>query len=195
MPRGRTYEPRTAARAAMMHFWQYGYSVTSIADLVAATGVARHGLYETFSSKQGLFEASVDVYRQDIVHPALLRMKQARGFDGIVAYFEHQFALAKLHGGFPSLGCLIANTSAEKGPHDKAIRKLIRDHNKSLAEAFHSELRVATDVGGTRARKIASVVVVFANGLWLKSRTAEAAEPLRRDVIAFLDLLKRSMHE
>jgi TetR/AcrR family transcriptional repressor of nem operon len=45
MARPREFEPHEALNRAMHLFWQKGYEDTSMADLVAATGVSRYGFY------------------------------------------------------------------------------------------------------------------------------------------------------
>ena len=67
MPRIREFDPAIALDQAMHLFWQRGYGNTSIEDLVVATGVSRHGLYDVFESKHKLFLACLDHYQEVVV--------------------------------------------------------------------------------------------------------------------------------
>jgi TetR/AcrR family transcriptional repressor of nem operon len=44
-------------------FWKKGYEATSLADLLAATGLSKSSLYATFGGKRELFLAAFDSYR------------------------------------------------------------------------------------------------------------------------------------
>src|ERR1700730_1261205 len=64
MPIGR---PKHFSRAEVMKksipvFWAHGFADTSLADLEAATGVNRSGLYAEFRDKEDLFLASLGHY-------------------------------------------------------------------------------------------------------------------------------------
>ena len=48
----------------MLAFWQHGYEGTSMADLVAATGLASARLYAAFGSKEDLFREAVARYEE-----------------------------------------------------------------------------------------------------------------------------------
>ena len=48
--------------SALDLFWQKGYADTSMAEIVAATGLNRYAIYSTFGSKRELFLAALDAY-------------------------------------------------------------------------------------------------------------------------------------
>jgi AcrR family transcriptional regulator len=59
--------PKHFSRAEVMEksipvFWEHGFADTSLADLEAATGVNRSGLYTEFRDKEDLFLASLGHY-------------------------------------------------------------------------------------------------------------------------------------
>ena len=53
--RPREFDRDTALQSAVDAFWRRGYEATSVADLVAATGVNRASMYDTFGNKRELF--------------------------------------------------------------------------------------------------------------------------------------------
>ena len=63
-PRKRTFDPTTTLDAAMELFWAHGYHNCSIADVVAASGVARYGVYQEFGDKNALYRAALQRYRE-----------------------------------------------------------------------------------------------------------------------------------
>lgn len=88
MPRTKTYERKDIVDAAMHRFWRHGDYATSIQDLVAATGVNRHGLYNEFTDKQGLFLSAVNHYIAQVVTTALAPVEaDTAGVSEIRAFF------------------------------------------------------------------------------------------------------------
>lgn len=176
MPRPKSYNPDSVTIAAMQRFWSHGYNGSAINDLVAATGVSRHGLYQTFTDKQGLFTAAATRYVAEVVTPALEQVERpGAGILDIRAYFEQQIALAEDHG-LPGPGCLIANTMTETGPHDPAVADLVKAHLDRLTSAFRNALK--STVPPERLDDAAWFITVSAQGLWSVSRTTATAAPL-----------------
>ena len=60
--RPRVFDTDAALDKAVRLFWQRGYEATSMADLVAETGVAAASLYAAFDNKAGLFAAVIERY-------------------------------------------------------------------------------------------------------------------------------------
>ena len=56
------FDTDAALDKAVRLFWQRGYEATSMADLVAETGVAAASLYAAFDNKAGLFAAVIERY-------------------------------------------------------------------------------------------------------------------------------------
>jgi TetR/AcrR family transcriptional repressor of nem operon len=71
MARVREFDTEAAVEAAMQVFWCRGYEATSVQDLVDATGVGRGSLYAAFGSKEGLYLAALDRYREQLAAPML----------------------------------------------------------------------------------------------------------------------------
>jgi TetR/AcrR family transcriptional regulator, transcriptional repressor for nem operon len=62
MVRPREFDECEAIERGLGVFWRRGYDGTSIAELVAATGIQRQSLYNAFTDKQGLFRAALTHY-------------------------------------------------------------------------------------------------------------------------------------
>ncbi|MEM7058632.1 MAG: TetR/AcrR family transcriptional regulator [Pseudomonadota bacterium] len=176
MPRAKSYDPTVVTTAAMHRFWVHGYNGSAISDLVHATGISRHGLYQTFEDKRGLFAAAAAQYVTEVVTPALNRVERpGADVQDILAYFRQQIALAETHG-LPGPGCLMANTMTETGPHDPKVAELVRAHLQRLTSAFRNALTPSVDAASLD--EAAWFVTVSAQGLWSVSRTVETVTPL-----------------
>lgn len=55
-------------RTAQRHFAKYGYSKTSLEDIVRESGLTRGALYHHFKSKKGLFFAVIESIQMKIAH-------------------------------------------------------------------------------------------------------------------------------
>lgn len=175
MPRPKTYDPKDLALKAMMTFWHKGYLGTSMADLVQATGISRHGIYSDFGSKQNLFVSAFEVYQTEVVTPALAPVEaRDANLESIGDYFRHQIDRA-VEEGLPGPGCLIANTMTESGTHEPAVLTCIETHQQRLKKAFANALNNSSSGSDTNAA--ADCLMVFTQGLWSLSRTIE--EPQR----------------
>src|SRR5260370_8379179 len=74
--------PKHFSRAEVMEksipvFWEQGFADTSLADLEAATGVNRSGLYKEFRDKEDLFLASLGHYIKTSAPTTILPTKQS----------------------------------------------------------------------------------------------------------------------
>jgi len=93
-------------------FWRKGYSQTSMADLVDASGVHKSSLYSTFGTKEELFGKILRRYfegRMDMM--SALVDRAGPGIDGIHAFLE--LLRNDLVSGNGQQGCLLVNTSSE----------------------------------------------------------------------------------
>ena len=55
MPWEKTFDEDKAVEAAMLLFWEKGYTDTSMADLLKTTGLTKGSFYNAFGSKYDLF--------------------------------------------------------------------------------------------------------------------------------------------
>lgn len=146
MARTREFDPATALDSAMKVFWRKGYYVTSIEDLVEATGVSRYGLYGEYESKRGLFLAALDHYRANVVD--LLAGALHRPDASIKEICTFLETLGEI-GSKPSgrLGCLLWNTASEVAPHDKSAARKVGDFRTYLTTGFRAALTNAVAKG------------------------------------------------
>lgn len=173
---------------AMQAFWSNGFEATSMADLVAATGSTRQSIYGDFDSKRGLYRACFELYRRQVVEPALVPFGVSEpSLSAIAAYFETQISLAE-RAGLPGPGCLVGNAMTEMAPGDPQIMKLVEEHNARLETAFSRALPVS--LSRERRQELAQFLVVAAQGLWAVSRVTSSADALRSRAATIVGLLE-----
>lgn len=80
MGRHREFDVEEVLDAAMCVFWRKGYEAASYADLTAATGVERPGLYSAFGNKEALFRRALERYYDHYLDffPAALEQPTAK---------------------------------------------------------------------------------------------------------------------
>mgnify|MGYP000483508879 CR=1 FL=1 len=195
MSRTKSYTRDTLTQAAMMQFWHHGFYATSIADLVAVTGVSKHGLYAEFGDKRGMFAAAMEHYFEAVVTPAFSRVEaEGAGLAEISEYFEAQISLAE-QGGLPGPGCLVANTMVESGPHDGTFEQFVQRHLNRLTTGFDNALRGEAMRRPPNAKfnipAEARFLTVASQGLWSVSRTTRDGDELRSFVTRLLTPLEQ----
>ena len=65
MPNNTQYDRNHIVSAAMNHFWDFGFSATSMNSLTKKPGISRKGIYSLFSSKNELFIACLEKYKDE----------------------------------------------------------------------------------------------------------------------------------
>jgi TetR/AcrR family transcriptional repressor of nem operon len=181
MARPREFEPHEALNRAMHLFWQKGYEDTSMADLVAATGVSRYGFYTEFGDKHDLFLKCVDHYARTAIEMVLSPMERVdASLPEIRAYFDQ--LMQAVQGGQPPMGCLIGNTAMMGAAWDEAITDRIEKHYVRMRAAFLNALQNAVQQGELTADEdteiLADYLVGIANGYLacIRSMTPKAVQ-------------------
>lgn len=190
MPHTTSFTPEQLSDRALQHFWVNGFHASSMDDLVKATGVSRHGIYNSFGGKKALFLACFDRYQQSIVTPAFEAVEEPNAtLQNVSDYFERQISLGE-GTGLPGPGCFVANSATEVAPGDPDVMAEVARHNDRLWQGFTSALQnTAPNFEPQRTHELADVMVIFTNGLWTKSRTVSDGDVLRKAVQSFLTLL------
>ncbi len=127
-------------------FWRKGYSQTSMADLVEASGVHKSSLYSTFGTKEELFATILRRYfagRMDAM--AALVEGAGPGVDGIHAFLE--LLQSDLVSGSSRSGCLLVNTSSELSGTAPGFEDFGVEFRKALRERLRALIRQAEPEG------------------------------------------------
>lgn len=142
MARPRSYDPAIVLEQAMTVFWQQGFTAASMADIYAATGLKPGNLYATFTDKHTLFRRAFETY---VTHFRSTLPNDVSGIEAIRAWLEIQTSLAV--GDPERKGCLIVNTTTERGAHDAETRAMVAARMADITAFFRDNLEVARDRG------------------------------------------------
>lgn len=108
------FDPEQALQAALQLFWAQGYEATSTTQLMNAMGISKSSLYQTFGSKQALYNLCLEQYGElttDYMRTALSQADSPKQFIlDLVAGTAAQAGAPELPG-----GCFIVNTACELG--------------------------------------------------------------------------------
>ena len=127
-------------------FWRKGYSQTSMADLVDASGVHKSSLYSTFGSKEELFARILQRYLDARMDMFSKLVEQAGpGIDGIHAFLER--LRGDLVSGTGQWGCLLVNSSSELSGTAPGFEDFGVAFRKELRERLRGLIRQAEPEG------------------------------------------------
>ena len=149
MGRKKSYDRDVLVGKAMELFRDHGFAGTSAEMLVEGLGVNRYSLYAEFGSKQGLFDAALQRYDQEVLGQRFGPLEApGAGIDEVRALLE--FFGAAGRGPASGRGCLLCNTAVEFGPEDPSGAGFVQRYFERLSKAFHAALRNARDQGELR---------------------------------------------
>lgn len=154
------FDPEQALDAAMHVFWSSGYEATSLQDLLKAMGLSKSSFYQTFGSKQRLFERCIGHYRENMAAMMLERLEKAASGRQFIA--EMLYAAAdEANGPLKPRGCLVMNTANEFSQQDPAIAEGVALSVDRFKKVFHAAVRRAQEEGDIAAGKDAAVLAQY----------------------------------
>ena len=186
--RPREFKPEQAVQAALEIFWARGYHDVSVSDLEAATGLVRTSLYNTFTNKRGLFDASLDAYLSTLSDEIARLLTDASGGLSDVHTFLDQIEDWHLNG---TPGCFMINSMIEFADADSDITKRGRAYLNTLRDGFLAALQRAANLGELRDPRSldnpADQLLLQTLGLNMAARSALGSDQLKQ--------LYRSAHD
>ena len=145
MPWEKTFNEDKAIEAAMILFWEKGYTDTSMANLLEATNLTKGSFYNAFGSKKDLFIKALlkyDLENRRKVLQKLVAMDQP--VQAIESFFENM--IEECSQDIDKKGCFLINTSLELNSYDEEIQKIIVNA-LSEVETFFKQM---IELGQTR---------------------------------------------
>jgi len=173
-------------------FWRRGVAATGIQDVVAATGLSRSSLYNSFGGKDELYLAALQRYLEQRSQPMFDRLAaDDRGLPALADFFERLLQM-RCSGARARWGCLISNAHTED-PVD-AASAVLDQHHAGLSAAFRAVLEVAEGKhqlrSGVDLEASAEMLTLLAYGINLRSRSGVPRATLRTGVRAALEALR-----
>jgi TetR/AcrR family transcriptional regulator, transcriptional repressor for nem operon len=172
MARPRIVELDEVVVAAMACFREHGYDATSVRDLELATGLKAPSIYKAFGSKAGLFDATLDRYRRDVVDRRVIEhLRPERGLSGIRSFFTSTYSIEPL----PTHGCLLTNSAIEFSTIEPRAQRKVTRGIRAIREALAAQLHGAQTAGelpdGLDIGAAADILLVLYEGMLALART------------------------
>ncbi|MEL7059965.1 MAG: TetR/AcrR family transcriptional regulator [Acidobacteriota bacterium] len=185
------FDPEVALERAMEIFWAEGYACASLADLLAAMGIARKSFYDTFGSKRALFERSIEQYSVKVVG-GMRATLQAPGSP--LANIRRVVGSIRDDAATPfAPGCLLGVAMAQCSADDPDLARILRRHVARVEQSFADALARAVEAHELRAdldvRGTARLLTVALQGIRLLGRVTETRELTDGAVAAALAVL------
>ena len=193
--RPRKSDPDAVLDKAMKLFWEKGFAATSLSDLVAATGMAKPGLYATFGDKEALYEKALARYYEELGSPLLddlvgsedpLRVVIRRFLDGVAA--------AAVDKAYPG-GCFIANSVVESTHRPAPTEDLARAYDAKRRAAMAKRFRAAKKRGELPADADTKALAEFFSGQALALAVMARAGADRKALDRLIEVAMRVIPE
>lgn len=124
----------------MLVFWRHGYSGTSLADLVEATGLGRQSLYNTFGDKNALFTAVLQHYQTRFADSARDLAEPTAGLKELKRFMLGVIAQQRTH---QCGACMIVKTAFDFQLRDEAIQAVVSRAAQGTRKVFADLVRRA----------------------------------------------------
>ena len=149
MGRPREFDEEVVLEKAAEAFWAHGYEATSVADLEAATGLAKGSLYKAFNGKHDLFMRALDRYLSAGKDRLRTRLKAAStGARGIEEWLHTIAEMATT--GSVRRGCFGVNCTVERAPSDPEVRARLVRHERETEALYSLAVQRGVDEGDFR---------------------------------------------
>jgi TetR/AcrR family transcriptional repressor of nem operon len=150
--------------------------------LVEHMGINRYSIYETFKSKNALFLAVLDHYRDTRIAAVFHDLNQP---EAALAELRHFFAnrLAAAQTPAARRGCLVCNTTTELVPHDPAIALGVYKSLAHITQTFQHVLKNARARGELSQTTDVSRYAHYLTGVFV-GLAVYAKSPVNRQALA-----------
>lgn len=184
--RPRQFDDDAVLDALVQLFWQQGYEATSMADIVAATGLNKSSLYNSFGSKDQLFEMALRRYvdfRAGMMSELI--GDDSQGLNAVINFFEHLWTEVDEMG--EHRGCLAINTGTEMGTRDSGVANIGARYRSIMRDGLSQAFTRAAEMGEIDAENVetyTSLIVSFIIGTAVMVRSGAPNEELRGQIDA-----------
>jgi len=197
MGRPAKFDRDDAVETAMNIFWARGYEATSVSDLATAMGITRSSFYNSFVSREDIFEESLARYNNTAPDRTLADVEKGDRvlptIEALMRTLCRERAADK-----QARGCLVVNCLNEAGGADAAAPGVDRLFNKKIKrlEALLAQARDQEEITQeTDVETLARELLAFLCGLNLSSKFIREEASLWAMCESFLeahDLLVRN---
>lgn len=193
MARPREFDTDAVLDAAMCAFWRQGYEATSMADLVAATGLQKGSLYKAFTDKHTLFIRALQRYLEQanrFNHQLLSQLDSPKV--GVQHWFQ---TLVESYGTYADhRGCFSVNCLIELAPHDDEVRQILAAQTVYLRSLLTQAIAHGQTVGDFRtdmeAEDLSMMLLSLLYGIVTSSKGGVPIEQLQKQIRVAIALME-----
>ena len=178
--RPRRFDREAALNVALELFWEHSYDGVSISALTTAIGIAAPSLYAAFGSKEALYRAALERYRQDGGPAGGLLPPDGTAFEAVAAAL-HGAVRAVTRSGRPR-GCLVSGGLLACAPETAGLAREHRRLRAVMVVEFQRRIAAGIRAGelpaDTAAETLARFYVTVLQGLSVQARDGASAGEL-----------------
>ncbi len=179
--RPKTFERSVAVEQAMKLFWERGYAGTSFDDLITAMGISPSSFYNTFGSKEHLYQEATEAY---VARSRELFTGELEGVtDTKTAFHQLLNAAARelTRDDLPS-GCMISLACTHVPPTLSAVREMMTEYRCGATTAMADRIRRGIAEGdvpkGTNVQALAEFYSALSRGMAVLARDGATRDHL-----------------
>jgi AcrR family transcriptional regulator len=183
--RPKNFDRCVALQQAMTLFWERGYEGASFDDLTAAMGISASSFYNTFGSKERLYQEATEAYMAAAGEWFVTELNAATdtrtAFHRLLTAAAREFTRADR----PS-GCMIALACAQVSPALKCLSDAMAGHRGAAQAAMAARIRRGIEEGDvppeTDVEALAGFYGALSRGLAAQARDGASRERLQEVV-------------
>ncbi|WP_058048006.1 TetR/AcrR family transcriptional regulator [Janthinobacterium sp. Ant5-2-1] len=179
--RPREFDRALALAKARDAFWTRGYEGVSMADLVAALGIASARIYAAFGSKEQLFREAVELYETGEGAFAVHALAASLNVRDAVARMLEEAVLLYTRSGQPQ-GCMVVTAATNTSAENAGIADWLAQHRRARTQAVIERLRAAQLAGELKGeadvQALGDYYAALLHGLSVQARDGISAERL-----------------
>jgi AcrR family transcriptional regulator len=180
--RPKNFDRSVALQQAMKLFWERGYEGTSFNDLTAAMGISASSFYNSFGSKERLYQEAAQAYMagasQWFIGELNADADTKTAFHRLLSTAACEFTRTDL----PS-GCMISLACTQVPPALACLRDTMAEHRRTAQSAMAARIRRGIDAGDvpqdTDAEALAAFFSTLSRGLAVQARDGASREHLQ----------------
>jgi len=189
--RPRRFDYDNVIDLALELFWQQGFANTTTRDLEQHLSLNQSSIYNSFGSKEQLFDLVLDRYQDASTQALLLPLEETSdAFQALQDFFKNLKSWVTKDS---CRGCLLINMMAEGGGENVAICTRATAYRSRVKQAFETAIVKATDQGNMLAGDTemrATLLLGLALGINIAARGGAPKEELNTLLSAVLDQIQ-----
>ena len=179
--RPQTFDRTKALTQAMQLFWERGFEGTSFDELIAVMGISPSSFYNSFGSKERLYQEATEAYLAVSGEWFLRELNADTGswsaFHNVLLAATREFTRE----GLPS-GCMISLAGTHLPPSLNSVRDMMARHRQLGQAAMTARIQRGIEEGDvppdTNAETLAAFYSAFSRGMAVLARDGATRQQL-----------------